>query len=623
MPTASLFLPLLLLACGNFEGDDPGECTDGADNDRDGDFDCDDDGCEDSPDCEDEGGGSGGPGSGSGDGGSGDSGSGDSGSGDSGSGDSGSDDTGEGSETDADGDGQDAQEHGGADCNDADPWTYAGAAEAEDAEACMTDADEDGWGAEEPAEGATAGTDCNDGLATVNPGASDGVFGDRNCDGEGGDGDLTQADAILLGTTYRDRAGRWLQGVGDIDGDGLGDVLVSGQPDEDRGRAWLVLGKNLSGSISLDDADIVLTGEEEGDKAGWTTAAGDLDGDGVPDLIIGAPHARDSGAVYIIYGSGLTADLDLGDADVILEGAGSYSEAGAAVAAGDIDGDGRDDLLVGAPDDAGSVYVVLAPQLGSITSLSDAVYTLTGSHEYDGVGRTVALGDVDGDGGHDLIVGGSTERYPNGSARGTVHVVLASGLASGDLASAAAHSLQETDGKDDFAASLNTLDADGDGLTDILVGGGESTAGSGEAGVGYLFLASSLGNSLLTASSADHNFTGVGGESRASMTLGSVSSAGDVDGDGLDDVLVGAKGASSNEGSAHIVLAATMPEGKLHLLEADYTLVGDIAGDGAQGTTVAAAGDLNGDGAMDLLIGMPGADDNAEDAGVVYVVFGP
>lgn len=620
MTAASVFLSLLLMACGSYEGDDPGECTDGADNDRDGDFDCNDDGCEESPHCE--GGGADDLDSGNGDEDSGD----DGGSGDSGgaSSDSGSsDDTAEGTETDADGDGQDAEKHGGLDCNDADPLTFVGAAEAEAPELCMTDADADGWGADVPAEGATAGTDCNDGLATVNPGASDGVFGDRNCDGVGGDGDLTRADATLLGTTYRDRAGRWLLGVGDIDGDGLDDVLVSGQPDEDRGKAWLVLGKNLSGSMSLDDADIVLTGEAEGDKAGWTTAAGDLDGDGVPDLIVGAPNARDSGAVYIIYGSGLTADLELGDADVILEGAGSNSSAGSAVASGDLDGDGKDDLLVGASGGAGSVHVVLGSQLGSVSSLADAAYTLTGTGDSDGVGRTVALGDVDGDGRDDLIVGGDAERYTNTSTRGTVHVVLASGLASGDLSSSADHTLQETDGKDDFAASLDTLDADGDGRMDILVGGGQSTAGSGEAGVGYLFLAASLPSTTLTASSADHNFTGVGGESRASMTLGSVSSAGDVDGDGLDDVLVGAKGASSSEGSAHIVLAASMPGGKVHLLDADHTLVGDTTGDGAQGATVTTAGDLNGDGATDLLIGMPAADDGAEDAGIVYVVFGP
>ncbi|MCP4810721.1 MAG: hypothetical protein GY884_35755 [Proteobacteria bacterium] len=508
---------------------------------------------------------------------------------------------------------------GGDDCDDTDPDTFPGAAEAESSTACMTDADGDGWGSDDPTPGVTAGADCDDARGSVNPGASDGVFGDRSCDGEGGSGDLAAAEVILDGELERDRAGRWAHGIGDVDGDGLDDVLVGAFGyDDDRGRVYILLGKNLASGL-LSGADHVLVGEEVGDKAGWTAASGDLDGDGTPDVAVGAPGAS---AVYVVYGASL-GSMDLGDADVVIRGE-AGQELGRSVAVGDVDGDGRDDLVVGAAGGAGLVAVFDGATLGSAASLADADSTLVGDAEGDEVGRTLALGDVDADGTQDLVIGGATESFANSSDRGTVHVVLASGLVPGEtsLTGVWDHVMLEQDGKDDFAAALATLDVDGDGHADILIGGGDSWSGSGHAGIAYLFLASSLGGDALSASTADHWFGGVHTDSNAAGAPGSVGSVGDLDGDGLDDVLIGANGATSSEGAAHIVLAASLPGGQVHLLDADHTLTGAV-GDGELGLRVTTAGDVNGDGSTDLLIGMMGADHTASTAGRVYIVHGP
>lgn len=358
-------------------------------------------------------------------------------------------------------------------------------------------------------------------------------------------------------------------------------------------------------------------------------------------MLIGTYGADSSGpgtgAAYLFLSSSLDAKrtLALTESDYVIHGlaAGqffSWSLAGA----GDVDGGGQDDFLVGSYGRVDTphkdAYLFLGENLGKERELSaaDAEVTMAPESTGDGFGGSLSgAGDVDGDGLDDVLIGA----YLNdtaGTNAGAVYLFTGA-----TLGSAATLSFADADhtflGAADNA-QLGTVepmgDVDGNGLSDLLMG---SSYAEGPDEL-YVFLAASLGkDATIDAADADYIITGSDERNNNADFQGSLSATSDLDGDGLDDLLLG----SSTSNASWVYLAASLTPGKNALEDADHTLLGisgiDFAADYSfvhtQADTMAsrdaiAGGDFNGDGLSDLMLGASLIEGWK---GVVYVLMTP
>ena len=226
--------------------------------------------------------------------------------------------------------------------------------------------------------------------------------------------DLGSADAKLIGENAFDWAGYSVSGAGDVDGDGLDDLFVGAPQNSagglEAGAAYLVLGP-VSRYVDLAvSADATLVGEEALDEAGCSVSgAGDVDGDGLDDLLVGAREsdagADDAGAAFLVLGP-VSGNVGLALADARILSGSPLERAGIVSDAGDVDADGFADVLVGASASSvgGAAYVLLGPLSGT-RSLSSAEARLVGEVPGDHGDKVSGAGDVDGDGFDDLIFG--------------------------------------------------------------------------------------------------------------------------------------------------------------------------------------------------------------------------
>ncbi len=428
-------------------------------------------------------------------------------------------------------------------------------------------------------------------------------------------------------------AGQSLSAAGDVNGDGYDDFIVNSFMNSDNGTSagavYLIYGQeNLLESASLATA-VEFTGEAVGDYAGRSLAAvGDINNDGYDDILVGADlndaTGTDAGAVYLIYGQAVAfTSVNLNMA-VRFTGEAAGDSAGSAVAgAGDINNDGYDDFIIGAPyndtaqSNTGAAYLFYGRSaLYTATSVTAGV-KFTGEASGNAAGDAVsAAGDINNDGYDDFVIGAS---YKDNI--GSVYLIY------GQAAALAATNLSDSielygEGSQDRAgAHINVAgDVNADGYDDFVIGAANNDSSGGD-GAGAVYLVYGRAAVFTTAGllSVGTKFSGEVVGDQAGIYLGG---SGDVNNDDYDDFIIGARlndDAGVDTGAAYIVYGQSTQYSSASLaVMQEFTGVsaGELAGEG-----VDIAGDVNNDGYDDIIIAAAQNDNAAMNAGIVYLGY--
>ena len=501
----------------------------------------------------------------------------------------------------------------------------------------------------------------------------------------GGDG---SAGFVINGIDASDRSGWSVSAAGDVNGDGFDDFLI-GAPFADpnsnssAGETYVVFGQDgsitpFAASLNLSALDgsngFVINGIDALDRSGGSvSAAGDVNGDGIDDILIGAEEGdpngnSEAGESYVVFGQDdsitpFAASLNLSALDgsngFVINGIDAGDFSGRSVsAAGDVNGDGIDDILIGAEGanpngigGAGESYVVFG-QNDSITPFAASLdlsaldgsngFVINGVDRSDASGWSVsAAGDINGDGIDDILIGAVFNRQGPADPGRSAESYVVFGQDDSVTPFTASLNLSSLDGSNGFVinnigreiAGSNPYvsaagDFNGDGFDDILIGA--PRADNNGAGESYIIFGQDDSVTPFAASLSPSALNGTNGMTISGIDAGDnsgerVSAAGDVNGDGIDDILIGANEADPNgnsiAGETYVIYgsAAYGPQAPAGPTAGDDDLTG-TAGDDVidlmDGNDIYDGGDGN-----DQITGGAGADDLDGGAGFDYTQY--
>ncbi|HXH55252.1 MAG TPA: cadherin-like domain-containing protein [Gammaproteobacteria bacterium] len=487
--------------------------------------------------------------------------------------------------------------------------------------------------------------------------------------------DLPTLDGVIgsafNGVLSNDQSGSTVAGVGDINGDDLSDFAIGAiNALSNAGVVNVFFGVRTGFNSAVDlstppdgNNGFIIVGESPGDSIGFSIAAGDFNRDGISDLVVAAPFADANGGgpgkVYVIYGTrtGFNATFSLatlnGNNGFVIYGVSGGDRTGYSVVMGDVNRDGFSDLLIGAPDAnpgglifPGSAYLVYGNNQTFVTPFQLATLNgIKGSRfnigaDYSRSGYSVAMGDFNGDGFSDLIIGAPAIASLPPKA-GLISVIFGMGTgfsATVNLSSA----LNGTNGfqlhgiavDDQTGISVAAGDINGDGRNEILIGAaGADPAGRDSAGVTYVLYGTSANFNatfLLNRLQDDAKGFRINGEKLGDASGRCVAIAGDINGDGLKDFMIGAPSTTLNgvllvgttyirfgtNGTANTTVELSVPSSNVLILRGGVV-------NGNNGFSVAGLGDVNGDGLSDVMTGAKGASPyDRLGAGSSYLVYG-
>jgi hypothetical protein len=401
------------------------------------------------------------------------------------------------------------------------------------------------------------------------------------------DAAAAQYDAVFYGANAGDGLGRTLA-VGDFNGDGVDDlVMAAPAANGGAGRTYVMFGGTWprETNFAAADPDVLLSGGAAGDYAGFTLASADLEGGKKSDLIVGAmladgpQRARpDSGEVYVLSGSDLVpgSNIDLEKTRGIIYGARTGDRLGEGLTTGDVNGDGKPDLILAAtfsagPDGSraasGETYVITSPAALPLDLASGgAAMEVLGTASGDQLGHSVGAGDTTGSGAADIWLGAPSANGPGNTVNLSGEAALVTGkrppgtvIDSGAGQANAIIYGPETESR--LGRSLAVGDLNGDHLADLAI-----SAPNLDARAGRVFIFYAGGSFPNSTSAANVVLYGLDpGDILGFEAFGMPSlSIADVDKDGLPDLLVSAPGGSGPRndrpgcGEAYLIWGKTL-----------------------------------------------------------------